>query len=97
VSMPRLKLVQGPTRHPCSGMTKAQRRDFELIAINQPPRGGRKTIMALKARCLIVDAAPKVVGRDRFGEIKIPQWTVPLAIHAQWCKWCAENVEVDLP
>jgi hypothetical protein len=86
-----LKLIIGKTRHPTAGMTKAQRRDFELIAINQPPLGGYMTIKALKARGLIKDAPRKVLGRDRFGEISIPNWYVPTNIHIQWCKWCEEQ------
>lgn len=86
-----LKVVKPKTSHPCSGMTQAQRRDFELIAINERPLGGHRTIKALKARGLIKEAPPKVVGRDALGTITIPQWEVPIPIHMQWCKWCSEQ------
>lgn len=79
------------TKHPCAGMTKAQRRDFELIAISQRPRGGHMTLKALKARGLIEDAPPVVVGRDRFGDIVLPDWFIPLPVHRQWCQWCSEQ------
>jgi hypothetical protein len=79
------------TKHPCAGMTEAQRRDFELIATGQRPRGTVGTISALKKAGLIVDAGHKLVGKDRFGDIFIPEWAVPIPIHAQWCKWASEN------
>lgn len=79
------------TDHPCKGMTKAQIRDFELIAISEHPRGGYRTLDRLKARGLIKDGSPKQVGRDAFGPIMVPTWFVPLELHAQWCEWCSEQ------
>lgn len=87
----RLQIVSRKTSHPCAGMTPAQRRDFELIAINQRPLGGYKTLGALERRGLIKKDEPKVIGRDALGPIKIPQWHVPLPIHMQWCKWASEQ------
>lgn len=86
-----LRVIQKNTPHPCAGMTPAQRRDFELVAINQRPRGGRLTIKALEKRGLIVETEPEVVGHDRLGKITIRQWYVPLAVHMQWCKWAEEH------
>lgn len=83
------------TPHPCKGMTPAQRRDFELIAIGQRPRGGYMVFKKLKERGLIEDAPPKVLGRDALGVIAIPDWYVPLPIHMQWCEWASE--QQDLP
>lgn len=79
------------TQHPCKGMTPAQRRDFELIAVGHRPRGGHMTIKKLKERGLIEDAPPKILGRDALGAIAIPDWYVPLPIHMQWCKWASEQ------
>lgn len=79
------------TDHPCKGMTPAQRRDFELIAIGQRPRGGYGVLKKLKERGLIEEDAPQVVGRDSFGLIKIPRWYVPMKIHMQWCQWADEH------
>ena len=76
-------------KHPAAGMTKAQRRDFELIAIGQRPRGGVQTIKRLTEAGLIERGDPETVGRDRFGLIKIPRWFVPMPVHMQWCEWCA--------
>lgn len=79
------------TKHPAAGMTPAQRRDFELIASNQFPTGGHRTITKLKARGLIADGPPRVVGRDAFGDVVAPTWAVPPHVHAQWCEWCSEQ------
>lgn len=75
-------------------MSPAQRRDFELIAVGLRPLGGYKTINALKAAGLIVDGAPRHMGRDCFGEITIPTWYVPLPIHHRWCVWCSKYGDV---
>ncbi len=77
------------TEHPCKGMTKAQQRDFELIAINQRPRGTPKTTDALKKRGLITEHIE--THHDRFGVFYVPNWQVPLPIHCQWCKWASEQ------
>jgi hypothetical protein len=86
-----LKVARSKTPHPCAGMTPAQRRDFELIAINERPRGGVKTLKALKEAGLIEQLPPKIVGRDAFGLITVPDYCVPLMAHMQWCKWASEQ------
>lgn len=80
------------THHPCRGMTRAQRRDFELIATGRRPLGGYLTLKKLKERGLIEDGPPEVLGRDALGKITRPTWTVPLAVHMQWCQHCSEQV-----
>lgn len=79
--------------HPCKGMTKAQREAFEMIAVNQHPRAGQKTIDALLTRGVIRRGADEVLGRDAFGVIKVPSYHVPYPTHAQWCEWCSEQPE----
>jgi|GEM_PF-3072135 len=84
-------LVRTKTPHPCAGMTPAQRRDFELIAINERPRGGTMTLKKLLERGLIERGEPQVLGRDALGPITVPSWYVPMDVHYQWCKWCSEQ------
>jgi hypothetical protein len=86
-----MKLVKARTPHPCSGMTPAQRRDFELIAVNERPRGGYRTLDKLLARGLIQKGEPQVLERDALGLISVPSWYVPIDVHHQWCKWCSEQ------
>jgi hypothetical protein len=83
-----------PVDHPCKGMTRAHRVAFEQIAISQRPMAGHKILKALREKGLI-DYTNKVVGRDTLGAITVPEWFVPLHIHAQWCEWCSENVTDD--
>lgn len=78
------------TDHPCKGMTRAHRVAFERIAINQPPGAGHKILKALREKGLI-DYTDRVLGRDALGAIVVPEWFVPLPIHAQWCGWCSEQ------
>ncbi len=80
------------TRHPCAGMTKAQRAAFELIAINEHPRATRSTFDALIKKGLIEERR-EVVGRDALGSVVATRYHVPLPIHMQWCEWCAEQDE----
>jgi hypothetical protein len=84
-------LVTKRTPHPCAGMTRAQRRDFELIAINQRPRGGRMTVDVLLKRGLIEEMEPEVIAQSALGPIMAPQYCVPLRHHYQWCKWASEQ------
>jgi hypothetical protein len=86
-----LRLVKQKTPHPCAGMTPAQRRDFELVAVNQYPRGGHRVIKALEDAGLIEEMEPNVIGRDQFGAITRRQWRVPLHHHMQWCQWASEQ------
>jgi hypothetical protein len=79
------------TPHPCAGMTKAQRRDFELIAINQDPQGSQKTIDALIKRGLIEEMEPTVIAQSALGPIVKPQFYVPIFYHMQWCQWASEQ------
>lgn len=81
--------------HPCAGMTKTQRLAFERIAINQPHGATHKTLLALRSAGLI-DYENKQIGRDALGAITVPQWFVPLPVHAQWCEWCAAQPSKEL-
>ncbi len=80
------------TKHPCAGMTSAQRRDFERIVIGQRPLGGFRVIQKLKDRGLIEDAPPLLVF-GRLGPITVPNWQVPVPVHMQWCAWAAERMD----
>lgn len=79
------------TNHPCKGMSRAQVRAFERIAINSPPNAKPETIKYLLARGKIERSPDKIFGRDDFGTISIPQFHVPLPLHMQWCEWCSEQ------
>lgn len=80
-------------RHPCEGLSRAQREAFEAIAVNQPPAASQRTLDALLRRGLIVKGEDQTQ-RDALGFYKIPTYYVPLPIHRAWCEWCSENVEL---
>ena len=81
------------TDHPCKGMSAAAVSTFEGIAISMPVPFRRQAIAALLARGLIEKVGDRVLGRDAFGKITVPEYAVPLPIHYQWCKWASENVK----
>ncbi len=83
-----------PMRHPCKGMSPAQIRAFERIAVSQHPRATNATLKVLLAEGLIVRGTEK--RQDRGVVYEVPSFYVPLPIHAQGCAWCEENVEVEL-
>lgn len=80
------------TEHPCKGMTKAQIEAFDRLAINAAPGCQWPTIDALLKAGVIVRGKPEV-RRDPMGVYEIPNFYVPLPIHAQWCEWCSEQPE----
>lgn len=81
------------TEHPCKGMTKRQREAFEQIATGEAlPRAMPITLQRLQTNGLIERGPDKVLGRDALGVISIPQYYVPLPVHAQWCQWCSEQL-----
>lgn len=86
-------MTQGSPEHPCKGMTTAQRRAFERIATGDacPARVQPGVIARLMERGVIERGPNKVLGRDRFGIVSIPQYFVALRLHAQWCAWCSER------
>ena len=75
--------------HPCAGRSQTAVETFEAIAVGQRGPYHPKTIQALLKAGLIELTGYEVVGRDRFGVIKIPVYSVPLPLHFQWCAWCA--------
>jgi hypothetical protein len=77
--------------HPAKGMTRPQKRDFELIATGKRPLGGHLTIEKLKARGLIKDGPPVVVGHNSFGPVVLPSWVLPHYVRVQWELWLAEQ------
>ena len=78
--------------HPCKGMSQSQVDTFEKVAVGRKPPATQRTWDALEKHGVIV-RGPDLIKRDAFGEYRIPQWQVPIAIHAQWCEWCSENVD----
>ena len=77
-------------KHP--GRTAAQRRVLDEIGCGENcPRMADATRDALLREGLIVELGRKSLGRDRFGEITIPQYEMPIPVHMQWCKAVAEE------
>jgi hypothetical protein len=83
------------TDHPCKGMTKNQIAVFERIAVNQLIYAHPRTIAVLKERGLIEQGPDRVLGRDAFGLITVPDYCVPLPVHYQWCRWASEQPDLD--
>lgn len=84
------------TKHPCHGLglTKKQREIFERIATGETlPRASEKTFAALDAHGLIQRDLDKIICRDRFGTVSIPQYYVPSWAHIQFCQWASEQPE----
>lgn len=79
------------TDHPCKGMTPAQIAAFEQIAISAPPNCTWSTLDALLKRG-VIERGKGETRRDAMGVYEIPKFHVPMAIHAQWCQWCTEQV-----
>ena len=82
-----------PTKVPHPGRSKAQRAALDAIGCgdNSPIMAPRTRAALLKAG-LIQKCGEKVVGRDRFGAIAIPEYEMPIPVHMQWCAAVAADV-----
>lgn len=80
------------TEHPSKGLSKAAIAAFEKIAVNQSPECGWKTLDTLMNNALI-DRSEDTVKHVLGGVYRVPNYFVPIAVHAQWCAWCSERPE----
>lgn len=83
------------TDHPCKGLSKAARKAFEAISINQPPRCAQKTLDLLLERGLIERAPDRIVAQSALGPIVVKDYRVPLPVHYQFCTWASEQPGMD--
>lgn len=84
------------TEHPVKAWrgSKAAVRVFEEIASGErTPRASPATLRWLLDHKLIRFDRMKTVGKDRFGFIEIPEYSIPLEHHIEWCEWCSEQPE----
>lgn len=80
--------VASAVRHPCLGQSPAARRVFEQIAVGND-KGHHPGVLGRLRQAGLVTLAWRTVGRDAFGLIRVPVYEVPIAVHMQWCEWCA--------
>lgn len=86
--MPKVPQVPSPTQHPAQGCSKKQIEVFEAIASGQSVPDS-KAVQALIKKGLV--EADEVVHRDAFGKFTTVEFSIPVAIHIQWCEWCDLN------
>ena len=81
------------TKHPAAGCTKAQREAFEQCCIGDDRGLYASTWAALVRRGLVVEREETLPpNKSCPWPLTVKRYSVPLAIHAQWCAWCADNV-----
>ena len=83
------------TNHPAkaAGCTKAQIAAFEQICIGQKPVGPVHLFDRLEKKGLI-EKKERILCYDRFGPVFVPEYSVPIPIHMQWCQWASEQPEI---
>jgi hypothetical protein len=79
------------TDHPCKGMSARAIEVFEQIAIGNGLPWMMKVAAAKLLAKGLIERGPDKQFRDALGHYSIPQYFVPLAVHAQWCEWCSEQ------
>lgn len=80
------------TTHP--GKAEAQRRALDQIGCgNYAVTMAPKTRDALLKAGLIEQCGEKVICRDRFGVVTVPEYQMPAPVHMQWCQAMAEECE----
>lgn len=79
----------GKAPHP--GKTPAQRRVLDEIGCgNYSPFMSPRTCRAMLDAGLIERLPDRIVGRDRFGTIKVREFQMPIPVHYQWCQAMSE-------
>lgn len=75
-------------RHPVreAGGSPSCEAAFNEVAAGQTPRCRARTLHWLEEHGLI-ERHSTVVGRDRFGDIVRPTFSVPTWVHIRWCEW----------
>ena len=84
-----------PEPHPCAGLSKRALEVFEQIAIGNDLGHHPRTLASLVARGLIETRPEEMPGPFPGTTMTVDRYDVPLAVHAAWCSWCAENVSAD--
>lgn len=72
--------------NPCEGLSKSEVQAFERIAFNMPPQCSAKTIKKLLDAGLI-ERHQQVLAVDRLGPVVRYEYSVPIALHFQWCEY----------
>ena len=77
-------MSQDKPDHP--GRTPAQRLALDAIGCGNPsPIMAPATRRALLDGGLIAEVGQQIVGRDRFGDVTVPAYDMPIPVHWQWC------------
>ena len=84
--------MSADAQYPFPGLTAAQRRVFEAIAVNDDGGHHPKTLRVLLKRRLIVAAEEE--DHRSWPPMLITRYHVPLPIHIEWCAWCDRQGEV---
>lgn len=69
-------------------LTERQRDVFGLIAIGQDGGHNPRTLAALERRGLIREWRKELAGQP---PVMVLRWEVPLPLHIEWARWCAEQ------
>lgn len=68
-------------------LTPAQQQVLSACAVGQDGGHNPRTLEALVKKGLLERKTQKD------GMFKIPRYDMPLAVHIDWCEWCAETGE----
>jgi hypothetical protein len=87
------------TKYFLPGLTKAQADaldrsgcgDFTLSGVSP------KTLKKLLDEELLRQCGEKIICRDRFGTVAVPEYEMPLRVHIQWTFWNAKQFENEQP
>ena len=79
-------MMPGEAINPCEGMSKSEAQAFERIAFGASQRCSEGTIKKLLDAGLI-ERHEVIIAVDRLGPVLKYEYSVPIAIHFQWCEY----------
>lgn len=71
-------------------LTAAQRDTLSAIAVGMDGGHNPRTLAVLAERGLIVGYRETLPGSP---PVEVVRWEVPLPVHVEWARWCAEQPE----
>ncbi len=74
-------------------LSTKEREVLDQVAINRGSGHSLAICQKLSEMSLIEQSGIEVIGKDAFGTIEVPFWSMPIDVHIVWCEVCSKETE----